>query len=878
VKLRALRLYDVRQFAGRGVALEAIGDGLNSFAEPNETGKSTLFDALHELLFKKYTSKDAEVRALQPYTGGHPLIEADLETAAGLFRVRKRFLGRTLAEVTDLTRSVEIARHDKVQDWIDRQTGLGERDAGPAGLLWVRQGQSWSQSGGRDARGAALGALIADQLDTITVGARMRKVMNRTSEALGELVDGRGRPRTGGALAVAAAEVARLQEELAKLRARFDSLERDLADRERLRRDLEAQRQDPDAEAAERDRLANAEEAERTAAARAARLPDLRKLSAIAEAALTDAREALRTFVSERAMATDAARKIADLERRRTELDVEATTADAAVAKAGAERDAARAAEGQATAIWQAALKAERRESLTREIADLERTKDRAAKAAQDARTARADAALIGIDQAALDRIAAQHDALTKAETLAEAAFTKIEIAYRPGQAGRIATDDAAIQADRAIQIAARQTFEIDGIGRITVTPGGTDQAGRAHRSVGAARADLNAALAEAGMPDLAAARTEMARKGELLHAARQADGIVETLAPDGLVALEDALSRLTAEREAGVPDDVPDVAAAEGALNAAQRAHRRAEEGLARAEKAREAIAASRADLNDALGTARQALDRALSVTGPEAAWDARAGSLAEQAADREAELAERRAEVASLEDAEAERALAEAEVKRLRAAQRNRSELTHRLELDLSAIEQRFRNAADDGIAEALDQTREALEAARTRHARIALRAEALQMLDQALKDAHRAMRETYFEPVNRELRPLLKRVLGGETLAFDDTTFQPERLSRAGREEEIDRLSGGTQEQVAILTRLAFARLLARSGRAAPVILDDALIFSDDDRIESMFTVLNSMTDDLQIIVLTCRQRAFQSMGGRMLRLTGWTPGDA
>jgi hypothetical protein len=55
------------------------------------------------------------------------------------------------------------------------------------------------------------------------------------------------------------------------------------------------------------------------------------------------------------------------------------------------------------------------------------------------------------------------------------------------------------------------------------------------------------------------------------------------------------------------------------------------------------------------------------------------------------------------------------------------------------------------------------------------------------------------------------------------------------RGGQEEEVDCLSGGMREQLSVLTRLAFARLLTRDGRPAPVILDDALVYSDDDRIE-------------------------------------------
>ncbi len=66
----------------------------------------------------------------------------------------------------------------------------------------------------------------------------------------------------------------------------------------------------------------------------------------------------------------------------------------------------------------------------------------------------------------------------------------------------------------------------------------------------------------------------------------------------------------------------------------------------------------------------------------------------------------------------------------------------------------------------------------------------------------------------------------------------------------------------------TRLAFARLFARSGRPVPVILDDALVHSDDDRIEAMFTALHRVAQEQQIIVLTCRQRAFAPLGGERL----------
>lgn len=47
--------------------------------------------------------------------------------------------------------------------------------------------------------------------------------------------------------------------------------------------------------------------------------------------------------------------------------------------------------------------------------------------------------------------------------------------------------------------------------------------------------------------------------------------------------------------------------------------------------------------------------------------------------------------------------------------------------------------------------------------------------------------------------------------------------------------------------------------------PIVLDDALVFSDDDGIIKMFTALTRVAKDQQIIVFSCRQLAFQQLGG-------------
>ena len=57
-------------------------------------------------------------------------------------------------------------------------------------------------------------------------------------------------------------------------------------------------------------------------------------------------------------------------------------------------------------------------------------------------------------------------------------------------------------------------------------------------------------------------------------------------------------------------------------------------------------------------------------------------------------------------------------------------------------------------------------------------------------------------------------------------------------------------------------------SKSFALPPPILDDAIVYTDDDRIERMFDALTRQAPDLQIIVFSCRQKAFRDPGGRSL----------
>jgi uncharacterized protein YhaN len=238
------------------------------------------------------------------------------------------------------------------------------------------------------------------------------------------------------------------------------------------------------------------------------------------------------------------------------------------------------------------------------------------------------------------------------------------------------------------------------------------------------------------------------------------------------------------------------------------------------------------------------------------------------ERLARLDVDAAEAEARLAQLSGAAPDITRLQARHERLKGIAEQAVAQAARLRADISNLDGRIAARGEEGVEEMLEDLRGRLAVARETLNRVLFEKDVLIRLRDALEAARKAARETYFAPVAAELRPLLADLWDEADLIWSDETLLPEALVRKGTEEPIDVLSGGTQEQIAFLVRLAFARLLARSGRHAPLILDDALVYSDDDRIARLFDALHAAAGDLQIIVLSCRQRAFRELGAPSL----------
>ena len=865
MKLRSVTLRDVRRFTDP-VRIDGIDDGLNVLCAPNEFGKSTLFDALRALFFVPYGSRGKEIGQLRPHAGGAPEVSVEIETPDGIFHVSKRWFSKPEARVTRA--DLLIAQADEAEAWIARLLGGG--DGGPSGLLWVRQGLTTLGDGSTKEQQAALNARrdllssVTGEVEAMTGGRRMDAALARCREELGAYATATGRPRAGGPWVEAVQTVDTLTSEREVLATRVATLQAALADRTRMRRELaeieapmavadrrarlEAATADHGAAQAHAQRVAAAEQALQAAITAADRAQ--RDLGAL-KAATKDHASALKKDVEARAQLTAALETLATAEQALVDA---AGAHDAAEDRRRRADTLLRGAQGRAAAI----AANDRRSELEDRIA-------KSGAARQAAETASAEA-LIGPDDMAMDRLRSLASALTTAQALRDSTATRITMRYAPGQDGSVRHGDAPVPRDTSHPIHTDTVLHLGGLGELTIHPG---EGPEGLADVARAKADLAKALDEFGLSSIDEAILAHRARKTAADKVTRAHADLAALAPNGIADLHRQLAALPRKApEDGA--DLPPVDRAESELltargEAAERAaireavrERRDGARTARAEAVVRQEAASAW-----MDSARSALERLAIQNEAVLAQQATAAAAARDIA--EAELVRIRAAATDIE-------AAEATLRRARSVEDAARKRTDELRPGIAALTERIAGNSGEAVEERLQEVDEKLEVARAHLARVEREVKVLQRLQSALENARSEARDRYFEPVAAELRPLLHLLWPDAQLNWADDTLLPQSLIRNGQEEPVDILSDGTQEQIAFLVRLAFARLLAKGGRHAPVILDDALVFTDDDRIERMFDALHRQAGDLQIIVLSCRQRAFRDLGGKTLQITG------
>lgn len=874
MKLTALRLHNVRRFAGRGVAVEGIGDGVNVLCAVNEFGKSTCFDALHALFFQPHTGTPGAVQGLRPYSGGNPLVEADITTANGAFRLTKQFYGGKRAMVRELASGRLVAQADEAERFIANLVQGGT--AGPAGLLWVRQGITGierraksDEEGEKRARESVLTS-VQGEVESLTGGRRMAQALAACEAELAPLVTATGRPKAGGPYAQALEERDALVETEKRLAADVAEL-RAALDRRRALRARLAELDDAERHATLLREVAQAEAALAAARAHGEALRTAEVEAALARNARDAAREALDTLRRDLARLALLREREAESRGRRDEALARQRAANEAGVAAATAVERAEAGEREARDLLARLDKAMRAREAGEKLARLRQEHERAAEGRGEIETIEAELKALRLPAGALARLEALESELVGLRATAAARRPLLRVAYDSGVAAAIQFDGTALADGEERTLAGAATLTIEGIGQLAIT---LPQGGDGEADLARADARRTTLLADLAVADLAEARRRDSAARELngrLDLARQR---LRLLAPDGLPALQEQIARLEAqgagtEEAEGDPETVraslveteARVVAARRAQREAQAARDAANAAVVETERALAGVASEQAGLAAALGPEQERAGLEAQRTAVLA--QAEQGWLVAQA-QRDALLA-----------GAVDIAGAEAKLRRIRSVLDGASAEIASLREEAAELNGRIRARANAAVEEAWQEAAEKLGAAQRRVAALEREVALLTRLRTALEAARTEARDHYFAPVMTELRPLLGLLFEDATVTFDEETLLPRTVSRNGLEEPVGVLSGGMREQLAVLTRLAFARLLAKDGQPAPVILDDALVYSDDDRIERMFDALHRQASDQQIIVFSCRQRAFAQLGGTILRMVPWVP---
>ncbi|MDT5275945.1 MAG: hypothetical protein QOG95_2877 [Mycobacterium sp.] len=822
----------------------------------NEIGKSSMIEALDLLLESKDRSTKKEVKQVKP-THADVGSEVTAEISAGPYRFiyRKRFHKKCETQLTVLEPRREQHSGDEAHDRV--QAMLAETvDTG----LWHAQ---------RVLQSASTAAVNLSGCDALTraldVAAGDIAALSGTEPLLIERIDTEyaryftptGRPTGEWTAAIKALHDA--EDEVQHCAAAVTEVDERVHRHAALTVEL--------AELSQQQQVAGARQtAAQAVAAKIAQLAEqVREAKLIATAATA-------TSVTSTGAHTERLRLRTETDTRTaTVATLEAEAREAADAQATA-RDVTVAADAVAEEAGQLLAAARQRAETARRVVDQLARREETARLAT--RLAKIDAALGDRDRIGeeLSTIALNNDLSQRIEKAA-AAVERVQdqLALVSATVEFVAsTDIELVIGQQRLSLSAGQSWsatagsttevEVPGILTARFTPG--TSALDIQSEYAAVQENLAAALAAARVADLAEARHTDQRRRELQSGRDQLTATLVGLCGDDDV--EQLRSRLAELRALpALTDDVAmDAAAARAELDEADAArvkagadcdtHRR----VAALATSRLSEISTRATLlHDKLVTQRAELavvadrlaEQRKAVSDEKLAATVDADQLAARAAEgRVVELSEQLA-AAAPEAVANELADATEAAAALRARHDEVARSRHEIGVELTLF-------GTEGRKGKLDAAETKREHARSEHDRVGRRARAVQLLREVMVRHRDTTRLRYVEPFRAELQRLGRPVFGPTFEVDVDSDLCILNRTVDGCTVPYESLSGGAKEQLGILARLAGAALVAKED-AVPILIDDALGFTDPDRLAKMAEVFDTLGERGQVIVLTC-----------------------
>ena len=884
MQIRRLEIWAFRCFRS-SLVIDDIGDGVTLLVGDNEEGKSTVLAALQTVLFEKHSVGGSVADAMLPYGSKvRPEIRLEFDHNGDRYRLFKAFCQKPAADLRSDSgaRWSDDAAEDRLREMLEftppGKGGTKPDHRGLQALFWVEQGSASGQPHINETTQTSLASALENEVGTVTGGERGRTLIKRIESRLNEIFTAKTR-RPAGAYKEAMTKAADARKLRAELVAKLKELEGKIESLTR-ERDLLAKLEADDPIGVADTRLEQARAADRKVEGLKSNLETAKANSKTADSQHELAKTRLGRRQEARKAVDDADLDIAELRAEESSAQVSVNAAQRAFNDVEGEHGTAKVALDAAHT----------NASASRRLADLLRKSGDLVAAdgfLKNAETAERDAIRLTAQAKASSLSLEVIEELRRLDTFAreeaarlKAVATLIELI--PDEGRRASIDDTAIEVD-ALTLLAPTEIRLSGYGTIRVTPGGEDLAIR-QAAADKAATDLKLELDKHSVANIQDAVGLGRDRESWLNEATIHRTTVKAHAPKGLDALRSDVARLNVEvgrlGEASGDIESPDITA-EAAANRADESERKLNFARTKEREASDALKDAKGVLEAARNSLSVAADKRKTaeerITSLRAALNLSTQKVSNESLQQTLDDATDAQRVASEELAKMEKALTESDPDGARRELKAATEARRKVEENLREKRRKVRDlevelqtlGKDDTAAE-LQIADGELTRTETQERRLSHEAAALGLLYDTLTKEEQVARETFLAPVRERIEPYLKRLLPGSELMLDDQSLKITHLRRDGQDEPYERLSIGTREQLAVLARLAFADLLDEQGKKSPIILDDALVFSDDRRFEEMQRILDRAAERLQIIVLTCHERAYFDRGWTTRRI--------
>lgn len=872
-----------------------FGDGLTVIAGPNESGKSTLVEAIHHALFLRSRSTGEIAQSLRSsHHAGHPSVILEFTAAGKCWTIEKTFTGTSAGSTTLKEHGGRTRHNEEAEEEIHRLLqeeevgggrGVAERIRGRWAHLWVWQGTAGQAPGGpgpgdrsmeklRERLGRLGGGGVLESAADGSVARQIEELVATSHTDKGRIKTGSELSRAGDEVEAARAGRAAAEAALAALDAavrEVDAAERALAEGNRsltrIRAELAAIERRREALSTVEPTLAR----ERVAAEAARRAHEelvgadtqIRALDErirAAEVALRPAREAL-----------DCAKAAEGAQRHRL---------DTAVAALGLLTTRHR--EADALARLHALVEEAERQAVERtglaSRCDLILAHRRRA---EEIRTQIRELPAVTAED--VERLVTLERGVDGAAAELGAIATRVELI---AGAAAVTLGDAPLVSGAARTITTGMEIVVGGSTTIRIVPGGGRSLAECSRRHAAATEALASALAALGVATIDDARRSAAKRTDLSNDLRAETSTVEGLGDGQALAELARLDETIAGLEARIlRTSIEGFLRAVG-LEAASAARRGADAELERlagalaaastdfeiAQKLADGAVAEHARIAESIRSGQETIAdlRSRRQALVEKVGEAREAALAERdAARREAE--ERLAATQRTREALEPESL-ERDRKRVQAALEQRQEAMRQAETrrQLGLASCHAAGTSDPAEDRARAVAREA--AAVATQARLEREAAAARLLAELFREKKQAVEDRFTEPLRARVGDYLQRLFGAGAEISIDLAGETIRSLAVSRQSEgavpfaFGALSGGTREQVGAALRLAMAEILAEDHDGSlPVVFDDAFVNADPQRLLGLQRVLDLGAErGLQVIVLTCDPAAYDILG--------------